>query len=78
MFDGAGAARAQQQGGDGNMNRIETARLALREMTPDDLPALREIVQDDLTMAAWNGAWSEEETVEGLEKQQQGNAYWRF
>ena len=48
---------------------IETERLILREMTTDDLPALREIVQDDQTMLAWNGAWSEDETVEGLEKQ---------
>ena len=24
----------------------------------DDLPALREIVQDDQTMLAWNGAWT--------------------
>ena len=48
---------------------METERLILREMTTDDLPALREIVQDDQTMLAWNGAWSEAETVEGLEKQ---------
>jgi len=51
------------------MTVLETERLVLREMVPDDLPALREIVQDDETMAAWNGAWNEEETVEGLEKQ---------
>ena len=48
---------------------FETKRLILREMTYDDLPALRAIVQDEQTMFAWNGAWSEEETVEGLEKQ---------
>ena len=48
---------------------FETKRLILREMTYDDLPALREIVQDEQTMHAWNGAWSEAETVEGLEKQ---------
>ena len=51
------------------MTIFETKRLVLREMTTDDLPALREIVQDDQTMLAWNGAWSEDETVEGLEKQ---------
>ena len=51
------------------MTIFETKRLVLREMTTDDLPALREIVQDDQTMLAWNGAWSEEETIEGLEKQ---------
>jgi RimJ/RimL family protein N-acetyltransferase len=48
---------------------IETKRLILREMTADDLPALRDIVQDEQTMYAWNGAWSEEETIEGLNKQ---------
>ena len=51
------------------MTILETKRLILRLLTPDDLPALRLIVQDDQTMLAWNGAWSEEETVEGLEKQ---------
>jgi RimJ/RimL family protein N-acetyltransferase len=48
---------------------IETKRLMLREMTACDLPALRQIVQDEQTMYAWNGAWNEEETIEGLEKQ---------
>jgi RimJ/RimL family protein N-acetyltransferase len=38
-------------------------------MTSNDLPAIREIVQDGQTMTAWNGAWSEEETVDGLKKQ---------
>ena len=46
-----------------------TARLTLREMTMNDLPATWEIVGDDITMAAWNGAWSEEENLAGLEKQ---------
>jgi RimJ/RimL family protein N-acetyltransferase len=50
----------------------ETERLILREMTPEDLPAMREIVRDEKTMYAWNGAWSEEETIEGLEKQIRG------
>ena len=38
-------------------------------MTMDDLPAMRAIVQDEQTMYAWGHAWSEEETVAGLEKQ---------
>jgi RimJ/RimL family protein N-acetyltransferase len=38
-------------------------------MVMEDLPPMREIVQDEQTMYAWNGAWSEEETVDGLEKQ---------
>jgi RimJ/RimL family protein N-acetyltransferase len=41
-------------------------------MTPNDLPAIREIVQDAQTMTAWNGAWSEEETTDGLKKQLDG------
>jgi RimJ/RimL family protein N-acetyltransferase len=48
---------------------LETKRLVLRKLKPDDLPSLRLIVQDSQTMLAWNGAWSEEETVGGLEKQ---------
>ena len=48
---------------------ITTARLVLREMTMDDLPAMRAIVQDEQTMYAWGHAWSEEDTVAGLEKQ---------
>ncbi|GHU71021.1 acetyltransferase [Clostridia bacterium] len=48
---------------------IETERLLLREMTHDDLPAIWEIVGDDETMYAWNGAWSMQENIEGLEKQ---------
>lgn len=48
---------------------ITTDRLILREMTMDDLPAMRAIVQDEQTMYAWGHAWSEEETVVGIEKQ---------
>ena len=51
---------------------IETERLVLREMTLDDLPATRDIVCDERTMYAWNGAWSEEENREQLQKQIRG------
>jgi len=51
---------------------LETARLILREMTINDLPATREIVCDEETMLAWNGAWSEEENLKGLKKQIEG------
>ena len=51
---------------------LETDRLILREMTIDDLPATRAIVCDEQTMYAWNGAWSEEENLAGLEKQLRG------
>jgi RimJ/RimL family protein N-acetyltransferase len=46
----------------------------LREMTFDDLPSTREIVCDEQTMYAWNGAWSEAENIEGLQKQIRGYA----
>jgi len=48
---------------------IETKRLYLREMTMEDLSAAGEIVYDEQTMYAWNGPWSEEENIEGIQKQ---------
>ena len=51
---------------------IETKRLTLREMTLEDLPDTREIVCDEQTMFAWNGAWSEEENLEAIQKQIRG------
>ena len=48
---------------------IETERLLLREMTIGDLLALSEILQDDQTMYAYEGAFSEEETTAWLHKQ---------
>lgn len=45
------------------MKRIlETDRLYLREMTPEDLPAVSAILQDAQTMYAYEGAFSDEET----------------
>ena len=51
---------------------LETDRLILRELTLDDLSATRAIVCDELTMRAWDGAWTEEENLEGLQKQLRG------
>ena len=48
---------------------LETQRLVLREMTQRDLPALRRILQDDETMAAYNGAFDEAETQAWLDRQ---------
>ncbi|MFD5225315.1 GNAT family N-acetyltransferase [Microbacterium sp. NPDC058342] len=39
---------------------LRTSRLDLREMTEDDLPALRAILQDAETMTAYEGAFDEE------------------
>ena len=48
---------------------LETQRLILREMTQEDLPALRRILQDDETMVAYNGAFDEAETQAWLDRQ---------
>lgn len=46
---------------------LSTPRLLLREMTTDDLPALRGILQDPETMTAYEGAFTEEEVQAWLE-----------
>ncbi len=48
---------------------LETRRLMLREMTRDDLPALKAILQDEDVMYAYEGAFSEEETRAWLDRQ---------
>ena len=48
---------------------LETPRLLLREMTQDDYPALASIMQDEQTMYAYEGAFSDEETQAWLDKQ---------
>ncbi|MCL1838504.1 MAG: GNAT family N-acetyltransferase [Propionibacteriaceae bacterium] len=48
---------------------LETERLMLREMTWDDLPALAEILQDEQTMYAYEGAMSQTETKDWLQRQ---------
>lgn len=48
--------------------RMDTARLRLREMTDHDLPALRGILQDEQTMAAYNGAFDEAMTRDWLQR----------
>lgn len=48
---------------------LETPRLCLREMTREDLPALRAMLQDSEVMYAYNGAFTEEETLAWLERQ---------
>jgi RimJ/RimL family protein N-acetyltransferase len=49
---------------------IETERLYLREMTTSDYVALAAIMQDDETMHAYNGAFSDAETREWFDKTQ--------
>ena len=47
---------------------LETERLMLREMTQNDYAALAEIIQDDETMYAYEGAYSAAETQEWLDR----------
>lgn len=63
------------------MNAIETERLALRKLTLDDEGATYEICGDTITMAAWERAWSREETLQSLKKQigfYEQNTFGRF
>lgn len=55
------------------MNRIilETNRLLLREMTLSDMGALSLILQDEKVMYAYNGAFSDKETLVWMQKQLQ-------
>ena len=48
---------------------LQTSRLLLREMTEDDLPALRSILQDPQVMYAYEHAFSEDEVRAWLAKQ---------
>lgn len=50
---------------------LSTARLDLRELTASDLPALRAILQDPETMAAYEGAFDEEMVQAWLARMQQ-------
>ena len=47
---------------------LKTDRLVLREITPDDLPALAAILQDEQTMFAYEGAFSDAETQAWLDR----------
>lgn len=50
---------------------LETNRLLLREMTLSDMGALSSILQDEKVMYAYNGAFSDEETLIWMQKQLQ-------
>jgi [ribosomal protein S5]-alanine N-acetyltransferase len=60
---------APQSSGKAQKIVLETGRLLLREMTEADLPALSATLQDAQTMYAYEGAFSEAETWEWLERQ---------
>lgn len=48
---------------------LKTERLYLRELTQSDFEALSRILQDEKTMYAYNGAFSDEETQDWLDRQ---------
>ena len=48
---------------------LQTERLYLREMTEQDLPNLRDILQDEKAMAAYEHAFSEDEVTDWLQRQ---------
>ncbi len=50
---------------------LETKRTRLRRMTEEDLPALREILQDPVAMAAYEHAFSKQEVRQWLNNQQE-------
>lgn len=57
---------------------IETARLYLREMNQNDIPALCKILQDPQTMYAYEGAFSDLEVQNWLDKQLAHYQRWGF
>lgn len=48
---------------------LETERLYLREMTQDDFPSLCKILQDEKTMYAYEGAFTDAEAQEWMDRQ---------
>lgn len=60
---------------------LETPRLYLREIRPDDYPALCRILQDIDVMYAWEHAFSDEEVTQWIVKnlmryERDGYSYW--
>lgn len=57
---------------------LETERLYLREMTQDDFPSLCNILQDEETMYAYEGAFTDSEAQEWLDRQRARYQKWGF
>lgn len=57
---------------------LETKRLYLRPLTQEDFVPLCKILQDDLTMTAYEGAFTKQEVQEWLERQLQRYQMWGF
>lgn len=57
---------------------LQTERLYLREMTQDDFSSLCKILQDEETMYAYEGAFSDEQSQQWLNKQIANYKQWGF
>lgn len=57
---------------------LETKRLYLREMNPSDFESLCKILQDEDTMYAYEGAFSDSEVQEWLDRQISRYQKWNF
>ena len=57
---------------------LETKRLRLREITQTDYKALSQILQDEETMYAYEGAFSDKEVQEWLDRQIRRYKKWGF
>ena len=57
---------------------LKTERLYLRELNPSDFDALCGILQDEEAMYAYEGAFSDEEVQEWLERQLDRYRKWNF
>ena len=57
---------------------LETNRLYLRELTQSDFESLCRILQDDKTMYAYEGAFSDEEVHDWLDRQIARYQKWGF
>lgn len=57
---------------------LETERLYMREMTQDDFPSLYKILQDEETMYAYEGAFTDSEAQEWLDRQMARYRKWGF
>ena len=57
---------------------LETERLILREMQPSDFDALCRIMQDEQTMTAYEGAFSDEEVQAWLDRQLERYRKWGY
>lgn len=58
--------------------KLETARLYLREINQSDFKALCKILQDEKTMYAYEGAFSDTEVQEWLDRQIARYQKWKF